>query len=42
MVYIDVYMYIWYSPLKDSLKLAIERWPEWDLSPQPLKSVKKL
>ena len=23
-------------------EVAIERWPEWDLSPQPLKSVKKL
>ena len=25
--------YIWYSPQKDFLEVAIESWPEWDLNP---------
>ena len=37
-----IYIYIWYSSLKDSFEVAIESWPEWDLNPRPLNSVQTL
>ena len=35
-------MYVWYSPLKEFLEVAIESWSEWDLNPRPLNSVQML
>ena len=37
-------VYIWYMvfTFEGLFEVAIESWPEWDLNPQPLKSIQTL
>ena len=40
-IYIYIYIYIYAVFITDGFfEIAIENWPEWDLNPEPLNSVK--
>ena len=43
-IYLNIYIYIYIMifTTEEFFEVAIESWPEWDLSPQPLNSVQIL